>query len=74
MIRSAGIGPCFDVHSYLVAFCTLAMELYPDEDWATVQPKLERSWGRYAGEGMCSWNDVRDSAHQRWEARSKPAA
>lgn len=74
MIRLADVSPCLDVHSYLVAFCTLAIELYPDEDWATVQPKLERSWERYVGDGMCSWEDVRDSAHQRWEARFQTTA
>ena len=46
MIRFADAGSCADVHSYLVAFCTLAIELYPDEEWTTVQPKLERSWNR----------------------------
>lgn len=74
MIRLADVCPCLDVHSYLVAFCTLAIELYPDEDWATVQPKLERSWERYVSDGMCRWEDVRDSAHQRWEARFQATA
>jgi len=69
MIRFADAGSCADVHSYLVAFCTLAIELYPDEEWTTVQPKLERSWNRYVGESMCSWKDVHDAARARWEAR-----
>ena len=74
MIRFSEISPCVDVHDYLVAFCALAMELYPDEDWTAVEPKLEQSWKRYLGDGMCSWSDVRDSAHTRWEARSGSTA
>lgn len=70
MIRFSDTGPCVDVHSYLVAFCALAVELYPDEDWVTVEPKLARSWERYIGEGLCEWKDVRESARTRWEARS----
>ena len=69
MIRSADLGPCVDLHHYLSAFCALAMELYPDEDWAAVEPKLHRSWQRYLGDSMCSWEQVRDSAQARWEAR-----
>jgi hypothetical protein len=73
MIRFANADPCVDVHSYLVAFCTLAIQLYPDQDWDTVQPKLARSWERYVGESTCSWDDVREAAQQRWEARAKSA-
>lgn len=69
MIRSVDLGPCVDMHHYLFAFCALAMELYPDEDWSAVEPKLQRSWQRYLGDGMCSWAQVRDSAQARWEAR-----
>jgi hypothetical protein len=47
----------------------LAVELYPDEDWASVEPKLARSWERYIGDGMCEWKDVRESARIRWEGR-----
>lgn len=69
MINSADLGPCVDLHQYLAAFCALAMELYPDEDWAEVEPKLQRSWQRYLGDTTCSWAQVRDSAQLRWRAR-----
>lgn len=70
MIHSFDAGACVDAHTYLIAFCALAMELYPDEDWATVEPKLARSWQRYLGDGTCDWSDVRDTARTRWAARS----
>lgn len=74
MIRPADTDACLDVHSYLVAFCALAFELYPGENWATVEPKLERSWERYMGDSLCPWKEVRDSAHLRWRARSPAMA
>ena len=68
MIRFAEKGSSVGVHSYLVAFCALAAELYPQDDWATVEPKLQRSWERYIADGACGWEDVRQSAHARWLA------
>lgn len=74
MIRPSDTGAGLDVHSYLVAFCALAFELYPGESWTTVESKLERSWERYMGDGLCHWEDVRDAAHSRWVTRATAAA
>lgn len=70
MIDSSDSGACVDVNTYLIAFCALAMELYPGEEWAAVEPKLERSWQRYLGDGMCHWSDVRNAAQKRWAVGS----
>lgn len=51
---------------FLVSFCTLARDMYPDLDWNAVEPKLERSWQRLRGDGGLPWRDVRDCAHARW--------
>lgn len=69
MDHSAETKPVFNTHAYLASFCALAIELYPEQDWATVEPKLARSWHRYRGDGRCQWADVRDSARARWDTR-----
>lgn len=68
MIRFADVSPCEDVHQYLVAFCALAIEIFPEDDWITVQPKLQKSWERYAAERHCGWQQVSAAAQARWEA------
>ena len=70
MDHSADTTPAFNLHAYLASFCALAIELYPEQDWATVEPKLERSWHRHRGNDRCRWADVRDAAQARWLARN----
>ena len=74
MIRCDDMGPCLDVHAYLVALCALSVELFPDDDWAAVEPRLQRSWERYVAEDSCGWAEVRASARRRWEANSQAVA
>lgn len=62
----------FATQSFLGAFCAIAGDLYPELDWEDVEPKLQRSWERYLGDGNRQWEDVRGLVRARWEARSKP--
>lgn len=71
MTRSAEMSVGFDPHTFLVAFCAVAMDLYPELGWVEVEPKLERSWERYLGDGIRRWADVRELARERWEARPR---
>jgi hypothetical protein len=57
-----------DARTFLVSFCALAREIYPDLDWDTVAPKLQRSWDRAHGEHGFRWAEVSESARIRWEA------
>jgi hypothetical protein len=68
---SAHVEPELEARAFLAACCSIAMDLYHDLDWNTVEPKLERSWGnwqRVHGYRRCRWADVRDAAHERWDA------
>lgn len=73
MSRLSDMFTGLDAHAFLVAFCALAEELYPELDWAAVEPKLQRSWERYQGDDRCRWEDVRETARVRWEARGNPS-
>ena len=46
MIRRRDLEPQRDSLTFVSSFCALALEVYPDMDWNTVAPKLERSWER----------------------------
>ena len=56
-----------DLHVHLETFCTVSFELYPTDNWTTVEPKLARGWDRSLGHGSYEWVMVRDAVHARWE-------
>lgn len=60
-----------DAHAFLVAFCAVAKDLYPEFRWGEVEPLLERSWERYQGDGIREWADVRELVRERWESHLK---
>ncbi|MGH8077514.1 MAG: hypothetical protein ACREPE_09355 [Lysobacter sp.] len=68
MIHASEMALGYDAHAFLVAFCTVAMDLYPELTWDEVEPRLKRSWERYQGDGVRQWAEVRDLARERWEA------
>ena len=69
MVKLSKVGLGCDTHAFLASFCSLAFELYPDQDWAEVEPKLQRAWERQVAIDQCPWVDIREDARIRWEAR-----
>jgi hypothetical protein len=72
MIRIAEMTAGWDRNAFLLAFCAVATELYPDLDWEDVEPRLQRSWERYLGDGDREWIEVRELVRERWNAQKKP--
>lgn len=66
------IHTALEAQTCLASLCSLATRLFPDEDWSTVEPKLERGWRCSDVRGRYGWDDVRDYAHARWESRAAP--
>ncbi|MGH8075982.1 MAG: hypothetical protein ACREPE_01475 [Lysobacter sp.] len=56
--------------AFVITYCILARELYPDTDWETVEPRLEQGWLRVRGDSTASWQDVRQIGRARWMAGS----
>ena len=72
MVRIAEMTAAWDRNAFLLAFCAVATELYPELDWDEVEPLLQRSWERYLGDGDREWIEVRDLVREQWNARATP--
>lgn len=69
MDLSVAMNTALEAQTYLASLCALAMRLFPEADWSTVEPKLERGWHCSEGSRRFQWAEVRDYAQARWEAR-----